>query len=251
MSELLNGKGEGFRLVLLVFGLAVAIFGVASLISTSSAKADETTDPLVGINCTGKVEAITDSIFSDSFTYEFGCDKDISALTIVSNRELGSFSTEIIGVNAAGEPGVGQDFFCVGAVPSSGFGCYGNPGKTPATVITAGNKGIGEFSMFNPVCDANAQPMFWGIAQTVYSTTNDLDPLLPPVVRTWTATTEPFPLDVSAIECEVLNPKVKARQLKMKAKVMCSKVKKTKSKQARLVAKKKCDRARAAVPKAS
>lgn len=237
MSELLNGKGEGFRLILLVFGLAVAIFGVASLTSTSNANAeDEIDDPLVGIECSGKVEAITGSIFSDSFSYEFGCDKDISALTVVSNRQIGSFSTEIIGLDAAGEPGLNQDFFCVGAVPSFGFGCYGNPGKTPATVITAGNKGIGEFSMFNPVCDANAQPMVWGIAQTEYSSTNDL--VDPPSVRTWTATTEPFPLNTSAIRCKVLNPKLKAKQI-------CAKVKKAKNKKARIVAKKKCDRARA------
>ena len=235
----MNGKGEGFRRALLAFGLALAVFGLGGLVSAVSAQADD--DPLVGINCTGKVTPFTGGIFPDEFSYEFGCDKPITAFSIVSNRQIGSFSTEVIGVNPVGEPGPNEDFFCVGAVPSNGFGCYGNPGKTPATTIAAGNKAIGEFSMFDPLCDANVNPMVWGIALTEFSTTNDL--VTPPVVRRWQATTEPFLLNTSAIKCKVLNPKAKAKQI-------CAKVKRAKSPRARAAAKRACDRARAAVPKA-
>lgn len=239
MSDILNGKGEGFRRALLAFGLALAVFGLGGLVSAVGAQAED--DPLAGINCTGEVTPFTGGIFPDEFSYEFGCDKPITAFSIVSNRQMGSFSTEVIGVNPAGEPGLNEDFFCVGAVPAFGFGCYGNPGKTPATTITAGNKAIGEFSMFDPRCDANTQPMVWGIAQTEFSTTNDL--VTPPVVRKWQATTEPFMLDARAIKCKVLNPKARAKQI-------CAKVKRAKSPAARAKAKRACDRARAAVPKA-
>lgn len=240
MADILNGKGMGFRKALLALGLAMAVFGVVGMASAVNAKAED--DPLVGINCSGKVESAKGGIFPDEFSYEFGCDKDISAFSIVSNRQIGSFTTEVIGVDSAGEPGAGQDFFCAGAVPSFGFGCYGSPGKTPAVVITAGNKAIGQFSMFDPVCDANAQPMVWGIAQTEFSTTNDL--VDPPVVRKWLATSEPFVLNTKGIKCKVLNPKVKAKQI-------CAKVKKAKSPKAKAAAKRACDRARAAAKRAS
>jgi hypothetical protein len=226
--------------MLLALGLALFVFGLVGLASAVNAQAED--DPLVGINCSGKVAPFEGGIFPDEFSYEFGCDKDISAFSIVSNRQVGSFSTEVIGVDPAGEPGLNQDFFCTGQVPSFGFGCYGNPGKTPVTVITAGNKAIGEFSMFNSVCDANVQPTVWGIAQTEYSTTNDL--VDPPVVRKWLATSEPFLLDATAIRCKVLNPKAKAKKI-------CAKVRKAKNPRARAVAKRACDRARAAVKDAS
>jgi hypothetical protein len=218
----------------------MTVFGLVGLTSAVNANAED--DPLAGINCTGKVTPLEGGIFEDEMAYEFGCDKPISGFSIISNRQIGSFSTEVIGVDSAGEPGVGEDFFCAGAVPSFGFGCYGTPGRTPATVIAAGNMAIGEFSLFDPVCDANSQPMVWGIAQTEFSTTNDL--VDPPVVRKWLATTEPFVLNTKAIKCKVLNPKMKAKQI-------CAKVKKAKSPKARAVAKRACDRARAAVKKAS
>lgn len=235
MSDILSGKGEGLRRTLLAFGLAFAVFGIVGFASAVNAKAAD--DPLVGIDCTGKVTPLVGGIFPDEFSYEFGCDKPISAFSIVSNRQVGSFSTEVIGVDSAGEPGVGEDLFCVGAVPSFGFGCYGAPGRTPATVLKAGNKAIGSFSMFDPVCDANVQPTVWGIAQTEFSTTNDL--VTPPVVRKWVATTEPFVLNTRALRCKVLNPKAKAKQI-------CAKVKRAKGPKARAVAKRACDRARAA-----
>jgi hypothetical protein len=236
----LNGKGEGFRKALLTFGLALTVFGLAGLASAVNANAED--DPLLGINCNGKVKPFDGSIFPDSFSFEFGCNQDISAITIISNRLIDNFATEIVGVDSTGEVGANQDFFCTSTVPSFGFGCYGAPGKTPATVITAGNRAVGEFSLSSPVCDSNTQPMVWGIAQTEYSSTNDL--VDPPKVTKWLATSEPFLLNTSAIKCKVLNPKVKAKQV-------CAKVKKAKSPRARAAAKRACDRARAAVRKAS
>jgi len=224
--------------MLLAFGLALAVFGLVGLVSVNRAGADE---QITGINCSGKVKPFEDSIFPDTFSYEFGCNQDISAFSIVSNRLIDNFSTEVIGVDKAGEPGLNQDFFCTSTVPSYGFGCYGSPGKTPPTVITVGNKAIGEFSMFDAVCAANVQPKVWGIAQAEYTSTNDL--VDPPKVTSWLATSEPFQLNTKAINCKVLNAKAKAKKA-------CARVKKAKGSKAKAKARKQCDRARAAAKKA-
>ena len=74
-----------------------------------------------------------------------------------------------------------------------------------------------------------------------YQSINDLSD--PPKVTKWMATTEPFELNTKAIRCKVLNPKAKA-------KAVCAKVKKAKNRKARAAAKRKCTRARSAIPKA-
>jgi len=240
VSDILNVQGEGLRRLLLAFGLALAVFGLTGLASAVNANAED--EVIVGINCSGKVEPVEDSLFPDSFSYEFGCNQDISAFTLVSNRLIDNFSTEVIGVDGAGEPGDAQDFFCTSTVPSYGFGCYGSPGKTPPTVITNGNHAIGEFSMFDDVCAADVQPRVWGIAQAEYTSTNDLKD--PPSVKTWLATSEPFLLNTKAINCKVLNAKAKAQKA-------CARVKKMKKgSNARTKARKLCVRARAAAQKA-
>ena len=240
MSEILNGKGEGLRRLLLAFGLTLVIFGLTGLASAVDANAEG--EEIIGIQCSGKVEPTEGSLFPDTFAYEFGCNQDISAFSLVSNRLIDNFATEVIGVDAAGEPGEAQDFFCTSTVPSYGFGCYGSPGKTPPTVITKGNHAIGEFSTFDPLCAANVQPKIWGIAQAEYSSTNDLTD--PPSVRKWLATSEPFLLNSKSINCKVLNAKVKAKKA-------CAKVKmKRKGTPARARARKQCERARAVAQKA-
>ncbi len=240
MSEKLNGKGEGLRKMLLGFGLALVVFGLAGLTSAINANAED--EVILGINCSGKVEPVEDSLFPDTFSYEFGCNQDISAFTIVSNRLTDNFSTEVIGLDPTGEPGENQDFFCTSTVPSYGFGCYGSPGKTPPTVITKGNHAVGEFSTFDSLCAANTQPKVWGIAQAEYTSTNDLTD--PPSVKRWQATSEPFPLNTSAINCKVLNAKVKAQKA-------CKRVKKyKKGSKGRSKAKRQCVRARAIAKKA-
>ena len=237
MSDKLNGKGEGIRRALLAFGLLAAVCGLVGLLSAGNAKADDL-DPLKGINCKGKVNEAESSIFPNAYSFEFGCTEDIFAFSIVSNREIDSFSTEIIGIQDNGEPAANEDFFCVGAVPANGFGCYGTPGRNPAIRISGGNHAIGEFTLSREICDDNAQPRFWGIAMAEYSTVNDLDPENP-VVRKWLATSEPFPINASGVRCKILNPKAKARQ-------MCAKVKKAKGPKAKAAFRAKCKQLRAA-----
>jgi hypothetical protein len=246
VSVKVRGKGQRERFRLLFLVLAAAAFAAGfGAVAASKAAAEDLDEP-VGLECAGKISAAENSIFPDAYGFEFGCNQDIYAFSIVSNREIDSFSTEIIGIKPDGTVGEGEDFFCVGAVPAFGFGCYGTPGRSPSTSILADNRGIGEFTLSRPICDANVQPRFWGVAMAEYSTTNDL--VDPPVVRKWMATSEPFPINARAVDCDVLNPKVKAlAAAKAKSKKACAAVKKADGKKARAAARKKCTRARADV----
>lgn len=240
MSENSIGRGnwKSSRLLLLVLGTVIAAMGAAWAVTPGIAAAEDEQS----IECTGAVKPDKESIFDDAYGFTFGCNQDVYAISLVGNREVDSFKTEIIGMKPDGEPGENEDFFCVGAVPSFGFGCYGSPGKDPAIRISAGNKAEGGFTLSKRICDANVQPQFMGVAMVEYQSINDL--VDPPTVRKWMATTEPFPLDNSAVRCKVLNPKVKA---KAKAKKVCAKVKTAKKGKAKAAAKRKCAKAKAAV----
>ena len=174
------------------------------------------------IECQGKVSSEKDPIFGVGYGYEVKCDKDVYAITIMSNRSVGSYSTEVIGLLPSGDPADGEDLFCIGGTPSNGFGCYASPGKTPPVKLTAGNTVVGSFSLFDPICDANSQPQFWAVAVSELGSYNDADTTKPPVIKgPWSVSSEPFPLDAKSVRCKVLNPKAKARSA-------CAKVKKAK-----------------------
>lgn len=238
VSENSIGRGErrGNRLLMVLLGLTIALFGAAWATMPGVASAEDEEKP--ALKCSGAVTVDENSIFDDAYSFNFGCNEDIYAMSIVANREIDSFSTEVIGIQPDGEPGENEDFFCVGLVPASGFGCYASPGKTPAIHLSAGNKLEGTFTFSKPVCDANVQPKVMGVAMIEYQSINDLAD--PPTIRKWMGTTEPFALDTSALRCKVLNPKVKARQA-------CAKVGTAKTRKARATAKRKCAKARAAV----
>ncbi len=239
MSEKTLGRGdrEGSRLLILVLSLTFAAIGAVWALIPAAASADDSP-----VNCSGSVKADKGSIFPDSYSYSFGCNKNVYAISLVSNREIDLFATEVIGLKPDGEPGDGEDFFCVGGVPAFGFGCYGTPGRDPETQLAAGNKLQGTFTLSNPICDANAQPQISGVALLDYPSIHDL--VDPPSIRKWKATTETIALNTSAIRCKVLNPKAKAKK---KAKAVCAKVKKAKNRKAKAAAKRKCSKAKAAV----
>lgn len=232
-----QGRGESRWLLFLVLGFAALMLG-AGAFAAPRAAAEEGLDPLKGIECKGKVKPEKDSIFPNAYAYEFGCNEDIFAFSIVSNREIDSFSTEIIGLTKKGEPAENEDFFCVGALPAFGFGCYGRPGRDPVVRISARNRAIGEFTLSRRICAANEQPRFWGVAMAEFSTVNDLDPENPRI-RKWMATSEPFPINSKAVRCKVLNPQAKARQ-------MCARARKAKGPKAKASLRAKCKKLQAA-----
>lgn len=241
VSEISFGRGnrEGSRLLILVLGLVLASVAFIWAAAPGIASAEDEPEPPT-LKCTGVIEPDENSIFDDAYLFDFGCNQDIYSVSLVSNREIDSFATEAIGIQPNGDPGANEDFFCVGAVPAFGFGCYGSPGKTPATKISAGNQLEGKFTLSQSLCDANVQPSFMAVPMVGYQSVNDL--VDPPKVTSWMATTEPFVLNTKAIRCKVLNPKAKA-------KAICAKVKKAKTRKAKATAKRKCSKARAAIPK--
>lgn len=151
----------------------------------------------------------------DVLEYDFTCDKDVFAFSIVSNREVGAYETEMLGYLPDGEVapglldsnqvGVGEDFFCVGSIPAFGVGCYANPLKNPAVRLNTGNTAKGKFTLAGPMCEAYEQPQFSVVVMTELGSYNDADTTKPPVVRgPWVVTSEPIPLDITEVECDQL-----------------------------------------------
>lgn len=151
----------------------------------------------------------------DVLEYDFSCDKDVFAFSIVSNREVGSYETEMLGYLPNGDVapglldgnqvGVGEDFFCVGSIPAFGVGCYANPLKTPAVRLNTGNTAKGKFALAAPLCEAYEQPQFSVVVMTELGSYNDADTTKPPVVKgPWVVTSEPIPLDTTDVECDQL-----------------------------------------------
>jgi len=230
-----RGTRGGIRLFL---GVVATLTAAAVFVPTASADLPADIDPndpvFRVIECQGKISSAKDPLFGTSYGYEVKCDKDVYALTIMSNRTIDSYSTEVIGIQPDGEPGPGEDWFCSGAIPSNGFGCYATPGRTPATKLAAGNSLLGDFTLSEPICDANSQPQFWAVAVSWLGSYNDADTTKPPVIKgPWYVSSEPFLLSPKSVRCKVLNPKAKAREV-------CAKVKTAKGKKAKSVAVRKC-----------
>lgn len=206
--------GEGGSRIGFLLALALAAGLILLSIAAGSASAGSVT-------CGGNL-AIDDEHESDnSLAYSVKCNEDISAYSIVSNREISYFSTEVVAF-AGGEVAEGEAFTCEGTVPGNGVGCYGK--------ATAGNTVVGTVGLTDELCEAYVQPRFWVIAQTT-----QLKKEVP-----FQLTSEPFPL---AIKCGTLNAKKKAKD---KAKKVCGKVKSAAPGKARTKARKRCKAAQAA-----
>jgi hypothetical protein len=63
---------------------------------------------------------------STTLSYRFTCNEEIKGFSIVSNLEVGDFSTEVLVLDpATGGPAPSQSFGCEGPIPGDGFGCSG------------------------------------------------------------------------------------------------------------------------------
>lgn len=79
--------------------------------------------------CTGHTEKATDSEdYENAMDYVFACSGRILGYTIVSNRELDAFDTEIEVHDAAGAIVSSDGFACEGEIPGFGVGCFGTYG---------------------------------------------------------------------------------------------------------------------------
>lgn len=97
-------------------GLALAAVIGCLLASASSASA-------VTIHCHGNAA----SLGSDptELTYGFTCGEPMRGFSIVSNLEVGEFSTTADVYEPNFGPADAQSFTCEGDIPSRGFGCFG------------------------------------------------------------------------------------------------------------------------------
>lgn len=202
------GLGQG---ILLAAGLVLVSVCLSVLAGSASA---------ASVECSGSLKPDKSSFSENALEYKVSCTEDILGYSIVSNREIGYFSTEVI-VLKGEEVAEGEAFTCEGAIPGNGMGCYGKK--------SAGNTVVGSISTVDELCEASTQPRFWAVALTTQEAKGTPFPL----------TSEPFPLN---IRCKTLNAKKKA---KAKANKLCAKVGKAKSKKAKTKARKRCKTAKA------
>ncbi|MGK2954411.1 MAG: hypothetical protein ACSLFI_01905 [Solirubrobacterales bacterium] len=215
----LDGEGESRVGFLLALALAVSLIGLSIVAGSASA---------ASVTCSGSVAVDEEHAAENSLEYSVKCNEDILGYSIVSNREIGYFSTEVT-VFAGEEVAEGEAFTCEGAIPGNGVGCYGK--------ATAGNTAVGSVGTTDELCEAAVQPRFWAVALTT-----QLKKEVP-----FQLTSEPFPL---AIRCDTLNAKKKAKDAKAKARAVCAKVKSSAPGKARDKARKRCRSAIAASKKA-
>lgn len=212
----LDGEGGSRIGFLLALALAVSLIGLSIVAGSASAGS---------VTCGGSVALDEEHDAENSLAYNVKCSEDILGYSIVSNREISYFSTEVT-VFAGEEIAEGEAFTCEGTIPGNGIGCYGK--------ATAGNTAVGNVGTTDELCEAFVQPRFWAVALTT-----QIKKEVP-----YQLTSEPFPL---AIHCDTLNAKKKAKD---KARKLCAKVKTAAPGKARTKARKRCKSAIAAAKKA-
>lgn len=115
-SKFLNGRA---RVKTAIAG-AIAVGAVMALPGSASA---------ANVECSGKIVPASDSN-GRAFGYSFVCGSpegdatQVDAYSIISNRPVSSFSTEVLVVKE-GTPLNTESFACEGPFPGEGFGCFG------------------------------------------------------------------------------------------------------------------------------
>jgi hypothetical protein len=95
--------------------LGLVLLGL--LVGSSTASANS-------VECRGLTAPKTPK--STTLAYRFTCNEEIKSFSIVSNLEVGDFSTEVLVLDpATGQPVSGESFGCEGPIPGNGFGCSG------------------------------------------------------------------------------------------------------------------------------
>ncbi len=212
MNSFKNSSRVGFgQAATLAFGLALVFMCLFVLAGPASA---------ASVECSGSLKPDKNSFSDNALEYKVSCTEDVLGYSIVSNREIGYFSTEVI-VLKGSEVAEGEAFTCEGAIPGNGMGCYGK--------MSAGNTVLGSMSTTKALCEANVQPQFWAVALTTQEAKG----------KPFSLTSEPFPLSV---RCKTLNAKAKA---KAKAAKLCAKVGKAKGKKVKAKARLRCKTAKA------
>lgn len=115
-------------------------------------------------------------------SYKFNCNSQILGFSIVSNRQVDYFSTEVLVLDATSSEATPEQFSCEGTFPSSGFGCRG--------IANFGNPISGEFAIGRDPCEA-AKTKSDKFKVWVVATVTQFDSV---TGKPFTAVTQPFRL---------------------------------------------------------
>lgn len=149
--DVLRGRRHRGRWLPAVATLVLGGFAALAAFGASPALA-------ASVNCGGKLSISKDEGSDNTLSYRFKCSESLKGYSIVSNREVAYFTTEV-GVLKGTEVAEGEAFTCEGAIPSNGIGCYGN--------ASAGNWVEGSIGLLDELCaDPKQRPRFWLVSLT-------------------------------------------------------------------------------------
>jgi hypothetical protein len=115
-------------------------------------------------------------------SYKFNCNSQVLGYSIVSNRQVDFFSTEVLVLDINSGEATNEAFGCEGPFPSSGFGCKG--------VSNYGNAMSGEFAISRDPCEV-AKAKSDKFKVWVSATVTQFDSV---TNKPFTAVTQPFRL---------------------------------------------------------
>lgn len=192
MTKRTRRGSRGLRAAVATIALAAGIMAMAWPAAAGAAEA-----PL----CGGKIE-INDEIPGieppGGLTYKFDCNAAVLGYSLISNRQVDYFSTEVVVDDFTTGETTSEQFGCEGPFPSSGFGCRG--------LANYGNFIRGEFAIGRDPCEAartKADKFRVWIAATIVQTDSVNGKQL-------TAVTQPFRLKGPA--CKQDNTKKEMRR---------------------------------------
>lgn len=115
-------------------------------------------------------------------SYKFNCNTQVLGYSIISNRQVDFFSTEVLVLDINTGEATNEAFGCEGPFPSSGFGCKG--------VSNFGNSMSGDFAIGRDPCEA-AKSKADKFKVWVSATVTQFDSV---TNKPFTAVTQPFRL---------------------------------------------------------
>jgi len=181
------------RMAIAALTAAVGCIGVLSISPAGAAAAEA---PLCGgsLELNNEIPGIEPP---GGLSYKFNCNAQVLGYSIISNRQVDYFSTEVLVLDATGTA-TSESFACEGTFPSSGFGCRGTS--------NFGNVIGGEFAILRDPC-LKAKSKSDKFKVWVSATVQQFDSV---TGKPFNAVTQPFRL--KAPVCKTNNTGKKARR---------------------------------------
>jgi hypothetical protein len=137
---------------------AIGLVSVLGAVLPASAAAA----PSAVVNCHGRLTRATATADdANPLNYTFSCDGDITAYTIVANRQINDFSTlddfspTVTVLDSSKAISIKQSVACEAALPGNGINCYANGSATPV-LVSAQSSIEGSFDTTDPYCGVKA-----------------------------------------------------------------------------------------------